>query len=182
MWGCCPRYQHCLPGRQCCSPGKPGGPFACLSTCLTWYLDCLTDLLGKSLPSRGKVNACLGGWGAAGLPPSSWERELLACQLPGRPGKPDCLPPNCFLPMEEDESLPDCLPELICLLPQREGEHLPGEWLPDCLPEINCSLPRGKVSTCLESNYLTACLRGIASFPKGKESACLPAWLGGLCH
>ena len=73
LWGCFPGYQHCLPGRQCCSPGKTGGPFACL----TYYLDCLTDLLGENcLPGGlGKLLACLLPWGngaVTGLP-VTWE-------------------------------------------------------------------------------------------------------------
>ena len=72
-------------------PWEDWGPFACL----TYYLDCPTDLLGENyLPGRlGKLLDCL-------LPQG--KEKLQACLLPGRPG-------------------------VNCLLPLREGEHLPGK-------------------------------------------------------
>ena len=70
-------------------PGKTRGPFACL----TYYLDCLTDLLGENcLPGRlGKPLACL-------LPQG--KEKLPACLLPGRPGV------NYLLLPREGEHLP----------------------------------------------------------------------------
>ena len=75
-----PGCQHCLPGRQCCCPGKPGGPFAwleCLGFWPAWPSNltaCLT-CLGRVSPAGGRripaweefspagegESACLGG-------------------------------------------------------------------------------------------------------------------------
>ena len=85
-------------------------------------------------PARGRWTPAWEAGEAAGLPPSLGDRMLLAC-LP--PGKPDCLPLNCYLPQEEGASLPGWAKLLASL----EGSWAPAWEVTTWLPAWDTILP-----------------------------------------